>query len=109
VFKTRAVPKEIGGFATTLLASVERCSRCWTSQGTTAGCEHGSTLASSVVAEDVARGGTAAGSEHGSTLASSVVAEGVARGGAAAGCEHGSTLASSVVAEGAARGGVCWL
>jgi len=30
VFKTRAVPEEIGGFATTLLASVERCSRCWT-------------------------------------------------------------------------------
>jgi len=62
VFKTRAVSEEIGGFATTLLASVERCSRCWTSQGAAAGCEHGSTLASSVVAEDVARGGTSAGS-----------------------------------------------
>jgi len=44
--------------------------------GTTAGPEHGSTLASSVVAEEGAgRGGTTAGPEHGSTLASSVVAE----------------------------------
>jgi len=41
--------------------------------GTRAGAEHGSTLASSVVAEK-GKGGTAAGAEHGSTLASSVVA-----------------------------------
>jgi len=44
-------------FATTLLASVERCSAWWLNRsrgGTTAGFEHGSTLASSVVAEQVA-------------------------------------------------------
>ncbi len=43
------------------------------------------------------RGGAMFGSEHGSTLASSVVAE-TSRGGAMFGSEHGSTLASSVVA-----------
>jgi len=52
VFKTRDV-REIGFFATTLLASVERCSRCRTHwAATAAGSEHGSTLASSVVAEE---------------------------------------------------------
>ena len=30
VFKTRAIHEKIGCFATTLLASVERCSGCWT-------------------------------------------------------------------------------
>ncbi|NLF72026.1 MAG: hypothetical protein GX575_23585 [Candidatus Anammoximicrobium sp.] len=52
MFKTRYL-HEIGCFATTLLASVERSSRCWTTAraGPTAGAEHGSTLASSVVAE----------------------------------------------------------
>ncbi|NLF69461.1 MAG: hypothetical protein GX575_10455 [Candidatus Anammoximicrobium sp.] len=53
MFTTRGVCEEIGCLATTLLASVERCSRCWTQWGgQAAGSEHGSTLASSVVAEE---------------------------------------------------------
>jgi len=146
VFKTRDAQEAIGCFATTLLASVERCSRpemplkpsavspprcspAWSDvqdqrcprshrlfrhhaarqrgavfkmlnalSGSTTGAEHGSTLASSVVASEAkglgrrlvlntaprwqaawwprrSRGGTTAGTEHGSTLASSVVAE----------------------------------
>ena len=63
---------------------------------------------------EMSRGGAMSGSEHGPTLASSVVAQEVAgrgegpawwpkrsRGGARAGSEHGSTLASSVGALGA--------
>ncbi|NLF73335.1 MAG: hypothetical protein GX575_30225 [Candidatus Anammoximicrobium sp.] len=60
MFTTRDILENIERFATTLLASVERCSRCWTHcGGAMAGLEHGSTLASSVVAgeEDVARWG----------------------------------------------------
>ena len=46
--------------------------------GTTYGLEHGTTLASSVVAGGVRVDGTMTGSEHGSTLTSSVVAGDVA-------------------------------
>jgi len=73
VFKTRYL-HEIGCFATTLLASVERCSKPDISTKSAASPPRCSPAWSGV--QDAGRSGwTTARAEHGSTLASSVVAE----------------------------------
>jgi len=73
VFNTRDV-REMGFFATTLLASVERCSTPETSAKSAPSPPRCSPAWSGV--QDAGRsGGAKSGAEHGSTLASSVVAE----------------------------------
>jgi len=136
VFKTSYL-HQIGCFATTLLASVERCSRpdiCTKSAASPPRCSPAWSGVQDAGRSGwtTARAGPTAGAEHGSTLASSVVAKGsVGLGGRlvlnmaprwqaawwpkeawtgrAAGAEHGSTLASSVVAKGSVgwAGGWC--